>query len=874
MTSLPPRPAARWAVRIVCAAALLLVLAVLVRELVLRPGTEGIRAPAPPAPSAPVALPLDAERPVVEPSATPEERAAREELTHAAARKAPRTVGIVGRVLDGDREIPLEGVDLELTDALFDPRTRSSMLVLRFRSGPDGSFATEPVPISVYDLVARREGFATESLELPLYMVPSSAAPQARFSAGDVCMRRGTQAEFLVLDELELPVAGVPLYLFEGGRNGVSERMRSLGATDAHGLCAVRERIVLRSQGTTVAAIGPDGIGVCSLASGDRTAEERHFELRLERGGEFLVEVRDNAGKPIEGAMVSARPSFQPFASLFRAWHPLDLSGRGDDGALSSRFRAKTGADGRARLHGLPFGTGGPGRSAYRLAATAPNFESGGQDDQPLDGGVPVVRTLVLEPNVPLAVPLARVTGSVRSEDGSRLPEITVSCGGRCTLADPATGKYSLENFDFSDTEDFGVHARGAGWASDPGPLPKFSGDVVVDLVLFRCGAIRGTVLDAAGRPLAGVRVQASATDPNAPPGAAFARASPEVTLDDGHFEFSSLRTGEYELRATFASSQSWSSFRELRFAPLLVRTGGSEVRLVAERDKAVKGTLHADVLDARIGAALDISAAALTLASPSAEVSPPPPESFRIRLGAVDVPRLPVGRWRLWVIATSGAVGRGEFETTEAAPSAAIELRLDPSARLSGRLLSAPGTEDPGSWTGAFVDATRRESIPDPGGSVFSARLPDHVRCDVRADGTFEFPVLAPTRYSLQAILGDYAGTREVELTGKESVTVEIRMRVIEFATIVLDGPTDLFDGLTMLRWTEGESAPKEFPLEPDETLGSRCTMGVTAGQQHLQAWRRASAQDASAPSSFFFDESFGLKADETRTFTLQRPR
>ena len=76
------------------------------------------------------------------------------------------------------------------------------------------------------------------------------------------------------------------------------------------------------------------------------------------------------------------------------------------------------------------------------------------------------------------------------------------------------------------------------------------------------------------------------------------------------------------------------------------------------------------------------------------------------------------------------------------------------------------------------------------------------------------------------------------------------------------------------MLRYWERGEVLDEFPLKSDVGGHNRCTIPVEAGSLRVLAWRRANTSDKSEPKSFFFDESFELKADETHTLTLSVPR
>ncbi len=398
----------------------------------------------------------------------------------------------------------------------------------------------------------------------------------------------------------------------------------------------------------------------------------------------------------------------------------------------------------------------------------------------------------------------------------------------------------------------------------------------MLDLTLFRAEDIRGVALDDTGAPAAGVAV----FGPYAEGGRARvmgAPAEPRATLTDGRFVIRGVRRGEYQLEAqspenmrmfTAGRVQRWGSHgrgerrRQRRAHPRLARLLDEGQHPRARRRRA----------DAR--APVDIASTTLVPPGENFSVSRPRTASFTIRIGAIDIPGVPAGRWGLWVLATNGSVGFTAFETTDAAHAATIEVRVANERRLSGRLVAASGSTPPPTWDGVRVIASRRNDWQGPVGFLWGRRDGSAARVLAQADGSFAFDGLLPGRYVLQADAGKLHGRMDIEFVEPESKTVEFVLAPPAVAAIAIEAPIELFDGLTMLRYWERGEVLDDFPLKADVAGQNRRTIRVEPGSFRIQASRRANATDTSEPRSFFFDESFALKADETRTLTLSSPR
>jgi len=141
-------------------------------------------------------------------------------------------------------------------------------------------------------------------------------------------------------------------------------------------------------------------------------------------------------------------------------------------------------------------------------------------------------------------------------------------------------------------------------------------------------------------------------------------------------------------------------------------------------------------------------------------------------------------------------------------------------------------------------------------------------------ADGSFEFEGLLPGVYVLQSSQDSLHGMIRVDLQDPKVTSVELVLRTSGVADIVIEGPIELFDGLTMLRYSESSIEWPEFPLHAEVAGTNRWRMKVESGPIQIQAWRSTGPVGTDAPKKFFFDETLELEIGETRTLTLPSPR
>ncbi|HKB15798.1 MAG TPA: carboxypeptidase-like regulatory domain-containing protein, partial [Planctomycetota bacterium] len=272
----------------------------------------------------------------------------------------------------------------------------------------------------------------------------------------------------------------------------------------------------------------------------------------------LVGEVKDDQGKAVEGAEVSAQKG--PVHAFATYIQPTSTTG--------PVFRDRSSAEGKFRLPGLP-----PSES-YLVRAT--------HKDHP-----PVELTNVVVPaegEVPLAIVFTSgysLEGTVHDADRRALPQIELalesSAAGpfaspelkdRRTAKTDASGRYRFDNIPSGQRT---LTASAPGFGSKTVPSIHFTGDtktITQDLTLAEGKRIAGRVLDEAGNGISGARVEATA------------HATQEISRGeaesgpDGSFGVDGLAPGTY---AVVASARGYSRETQPR-----VEAGseGIEIRL------------------------------------------------------------------------------------------------------------------------------------------------------------------------------------------------------------------------------------------------------------------------------------------------------
>ncbi|MBK7861068.1 MAG: carboxypeptidase regulatory-like domain-containing protein [Archangiaceae bacterium] len=254
-------------------------------------------------------------------------------------------------------------------------------------------------------------------------------------------------------------------------------------------------------------------------------------------------------GRPLGGALITAHP-------LSRAGEDLDAEA-GDDGA----FALDGAASGEYELLGTA-----DGFAATRLPVTAPTARA----ELRLTRGQRIRGVVVSADGAP-----AQATVSAhRTRGRERHPSVDTD----------ATGAFELTGFTDGDFTVSAAHGELTGTLEVRLPLPPTS---QVRVVLSAPLSIAGVVVDAVGKPVAGVRVSARPVDGRGEGTDGLGEQPTDVT---GRFAVTVKAPGEYELGAHSNTD------RALESADLTARAGDTQVRLVIRRRPVARGR----VVDAR----------------------------------------------------------------------------------------------------------------------------------------------------------------------------------------------------------------------------------------------------------------------------------
>ena len=194
---------------------------------------------------------------------------------------------------------------------------------------------------------------------------------------------------------------------------------------------------------------------------------------------------------------------------------------------------------------------------------------------------------------------------------------------------------------------------------------------------------LSGTVIDAAGAPVAGVSVSAQPEDPAAP-----AEVVVAVTAGDGAFALEGLSAGRYRLRVEGPGVLT----AEVRF----VEAPASAVRIAISREVAVEGRVLAP--DGRPASGVEVRLAR----------TGQPLETVSDAAGRFRFIGLPEGTYRVWAYRGEQASAALAADRVGAGPFAGIDLVLAPAAILRGQVVNEV------SGRGVVADVTLVADDPD----------------------------------------------------------------------------------------------------------------------------------------------------------------
>lgn len=776
-------------------------------------GREVLHAPQAEAP-APAVAPAAFE-PAVQPLApAPADIAA--PSVHASATAAPgQPLPLSGRVVD-DAGQPVPGAIVRLLpsfrmrkelglplshfDAPVDPARLASSA-----SGADGRFAFEardlPQPESaivdtsenqVYGFDGRWPELVVSHPAHETSAYPCLGWRGGPFAAGDLALRPGASLTGRTVDEDGRPLAGVAVGappFFEPGLGKRTNEWRSV-------------RGLLRTASGDDGRFRLDGLWAgdmaCELRAPGRVTLTRKLQLAggratdlgdvvLGRGGALegrVVGAED--GRPIADAKVVARPA--------RRAHleggdlaTYELSIRMASGDVLIDHETRTDADGEFRFEGLD-----PQHLEWNVAAGAKGFEAARVAERSLDGD-PLLLSLVRPACIVLTlldeasdepVAGALVEGRRHASQGgwswTRLDVTTEAAAlAAAGVPEPHAGTYLLTPAG-SLSNDAVISAPGYATREAALPAVPAPGRALLALRLRREARLEGRVTDAAGAPVADAALSAERADVQSNRhnriGADPDRAK-ATSGADGHFRFSGLGDGEWELGLV---------------APGFVRPEPRRVQLVAGEAAPEQayvllrgGALAGSVLSAgapqagwMVVARLAAEVAAREAAEAAGEHRVPKVTSYKVQTDAA-------GRFLLEALAPgeyelSGPPGVQVLATVEAGRTTEVDLLARARPRVRGRVSDAHGPV-----AGAAVDA---DEWFDP----VEGWMEHDASSITAADGSFDHEVFGPGRFRLSARdAGAVTPAVELTLDWDQVEWVELRFGGGELRGRVVDATT-----------------------------------------------------------------------------------
>lgn len=479
--------------------------------------------------------------PQLRPGETYEVRASRagafpvsQRLTLGDALGGPRALTLVlaparaarGKVQDSAGK-PIQGAEVVLRPALR-PDSQRVPSPSGEPAGPDavtvesdgqGVFSIAACPVPEFELQIRKKGYAPAllpALRLPAETKPPAGKSEDPADLGIVTLRPGARLAGRVVDRRDRAIPGAEVFALER-LVGVNEIVAALkgrqpaATTDAEGRFAIEDL----AQGTPVHLIVRSPGFLTQTVRAVRPPTEKPLVVRMEAANVLRGRVVDESDAPIPGARVDLR---------WQDHLPEDRERRVGEPVFRG---ARTDADGRFELREIPTGT------AY-LGVTAPGFvPTEGRElelPRPAEAGE---LQLVLDRG-------ALLQGRVTAASGEPVPGTRVGAAGASAVTDD-DGLYWLEGVATGPGDVLFLHPSHGKLVR---PFDVQPGVNVLDARFDPGIEVTGRVIDDAGKPVSGARVEL-ASDRR------FDRKEyRDVTGDDGRFRLAPVADGRYLLSA------------------------------------------------------------------------------------------------------------------------------------------------------------------------------------------------------------------------------------------------------------------------------------------------------------------------------------
>ena len=418
-------------------------------------------------------------------------------------------------------------------------------------------------------------------------------------------------------------------------------------------------------------------------------------------------------------------------------------------GAFGPLAFSVTGADGRYSVGTVPLGPVSievfEARTGRRGAASG-RVDAGGQsvNIDVVEASIGVVRGQVLQAGTFLPLKGWEVTLSQQSAGGLALPSLKTTTGvdGRFSFPGASRGTFTI----VASRQSIRGSGRAQGWIDAEGQVTEVP--VLVDIARTLTGGITGVVVNASGQPVGNTAIEICTGSECG------GRAIVTTAASDGTFVANDVPLGRFSVVARAqVSGDSGSAFGEL-----VVDGDVASVTVVLSGLAKVSGT----VVRADQSAAGNVQ---VTLsASPSSGCSGDCVQSTNGQ-GEFSFAGVPGKTFTVTVVDPSTGlkgVGGGSLQPGE---QKSLRIVLEPTAQVTGRVLTSAGLPAQGAVAELIVDA----------GGPEERRL----YREAGADGTFTFPAAPLKNYQLQLAdpIGPGIASRQGRIVG-----------ALDLGSIVLD--------------------------------------------------------------------------------------
>ncbi|HKV07754.1 MAG TPA: carboxypeptidase-like regulatory domain-containing protein [Thermoanaerobaculia bacterium] len=379
------------------------------------------------------------------------------------------------------------------------------------QSDVQGVFSLPELPAAEVELSVRRKGYAPAVF--PALRAPKGTGPA---DLGVITLRPGAALTGRVINPRGQAVPGGEIFLLARPASP-QEMERALqgrkpaAAVGADGRFSIED--LARGAPVHVVVRAPGYLAAQVRAVRPPTAKP--VVIRLEPEAALSGRVVDEAGEPVPGARIDLYwQAFLPEEPDRPVGRPILRNARADGG-------------GRFELRGLPAGKA-------RVSAAAPAFVplEGVEVDLPRPSTAGELR-LVLERG-------ALLQGRVTTAAGEPVPAVRVGVSGAAAATND-DGLYWLEGTELGRQEVVFLHPSYGRVAK---PFEIQPGVNVLDVAFEPGGEVAGRVVDDAGKPVPGARVEMAPVNRFEP------RQYRDVTGEDGRFRLSPVVAGQYHLRA------------------------------------------------------------------------------------------------------------------------------------------------------------------------------------------------------------------------------------------------------------------------------------------------------------------------------------